>query len=963
MTVSTIAQLLAYTEKVEQCLSIFEVQGTSVQLATEITNAKTLGQQFLAALSREQKRRGTTADTARGIDAEERERALKACIRVCALPRIARDIGPVAGVIYATLLQRSSEPWCSLWHYTKFDEEKDDVCMTVPEFIAAHKLYLPLCRGLLVVNSSAMLQMPLPAQAQIKLDCLGTMVEPATLMELIFYLAVGMSNQPEIQYRFVAFDTLTIWFNKLDRPLDPPKRQWLISLIWDSWRDPTDAVQHKVKLAFEGLLKHLAAFPMEEEAAQQQIEQFKDDLMAHLLMADWREEMKYGFLGCLVPYVSMARFVDEKLLASLMMAMSDVVVGSHAMALIVTIMEHLTIHDPASEYWSAVWIPFVARGLLASDEIVRKYMGRVVGKLFKFNPSTFAPLYARITEDSSNSSSSGSDGELQDLKHIGQLALVHPDEQVRVDLLALVCEARRTTDPVTAEELSLVRQFLRVNMHVAQAHFRQQTTAAMARLMKRLHDNAAACTHDRPERPAEMYRPGQQFVAWLIRHCLQGFYPNAPFTRVAMSLRLLHQLLEYFLLSSSPDAAYHCHNCQIIGRIIEEQLFQPEATQSLVALLLDSYDANRWIAHQCLAYFPAPLPGYDTAEKVQRQLLAGGWSSLADPKASQSDGGASIVLLVFQKYIARLGWYIAPPGMEASASAKEDPKVYFMTRLLEDIEGKIAEAKRDLSLAARRHPVHGALKAFSYLYRDVIEQHALQAATADVHWSRMNDQLLSVIEQVIDIVVTALEHPAPEGYEQDDEELLVLRSQDHHFLLTYCWRGIKEASALLEHIVRGGVQSIKQQAERTFPSVDLIIECGDRLRRLLVGLRHRGAFSHIYSHFEAVCQLLHQSPEPRLSAMIPQWLESMFDQMQSASISITRRSGGIPYGILALVMCDPPGQLLHTATSRLFDMTADIMAGDLRANTEDKAKKQEDDERIIAQVHAMNTLRMLLTDA
>ncbi|RKP23229.1 putative death-receptor fusion protein-domain-containing protein [Syncephalis pseudoplumigaleata] len=170
-------------------------------------------------------------------------------------------------------------------------------------------------------------------------------------------------------------------------------------------------------------------------------------------------------------------------------------------------------------------------------------------------------------------------------------------------------------------------------------------------------------------------------------------------------------------------------------------------------------------------------------------------------------------------------------------------------------------------------------------------------------------------------------------------------------------------SALLEHIVRGGVQSIKQQAERAFPSVDLIIECGDRLRRLLVGLRHRGAFSHVYSHFEAVCQLLHQSPEPRLSAMIPQWLESMFDQMQSASISITRRSGGIPYGILALVMCDPSGQLLHTATSRLFDMTADIMAGDLRANTEDKAKKQEDDERIIAQVHAMNTLRMLLTDA
>lgn len=72
-------------------------------------------------------------------------------------------------------------------------------------------------------------------------------VEPTTLMELIFYLAVGMSNQPLIQHRFMAFDTLTMWFDKLDAPLDTHKRQWLISLIWDSWRDPTDAVQHKVK--------------------------------------------------------------------------------------------------------------------------------------------------------------------------------------------------------------------------------------------------------------------------------------------------------------------------------------------------------------------------------------------------------------------------------------------------------------------------------------------------------------------------------------------------------------------------------------------------------------------------------------------------------------------------------------------------------------------------------------------
>jgi hypothetical protein len=56
--------------------------------------------------------------------------------------------------------------------------------------------------------------------------------------------------------------------------------------------------------------------------------------------------MKYGFLGCLVPYVSVDYFIDDKLQSSLMIALSDVVVGSYAMTLLVTIMEHLTTHDP-----------------------------------------------------------------------------------------------------------------------------------------------------------------------------------------------------------------------------------------------------------------------------------------------------------------------------------------------------------------------------------------------------------------------------------------------------------------------------------------------------------------------------------------------------------------------------------------------------------------------------------------
>ncbi|KAI9598591.1 putative death-receptor fusion protein-domain-containing protein [Syncephalis fuscata] len=935
---SSTAQLVEYTQKVRCCLTIYAEQGTSAQLTTEITNARLLD----------------SNSSWHNISFVDREAAIKACIDVCALPRIARDIGPVAGVIFATLLQLHSntDPLALLWKYCLKSElicsTPMDTYLPVVEFINLHALYLPLCRGLLVANPYNVLQSPL-SNTNIYINCSDVNVHPTTLMELLFYLAVGMSNQPEIQHRFMAFDTLTQWFSKLNGPLDAYKRQLLIALIWDSWRDPVDAVRHKVKMALEGLLKNLAVFPM-DEIVTQEIEHFKKDLVLRLIAVDWREEMKYGFLECLVPYVSTNLFMSEELQSSLMLALSDVVVGSYAMSLFVAIMEHLTMNDLSNSNWNTVWIPLMARGLLSNEAMTRKHMGRVVAKLFKFNTAVFQPLYTLVTSNDVTITSdrrtaawltvlrtAKSQGiittntELQDLARDGQHALSHSEEQVRLDLLSLVCEARRTTDPVTAPELLLVKQFLRINMGVTGAHFRQDMSASMTRLMKRLHDNAVSCAHGRSNYPPTAYEPGHQFVGWLVRHCIRGLLPS------------LHGI--------ASTVTYHCHNCSAMGDIIKQALFIPIATQSLLALLLGSYDANRLIAIKCLAYFPAPLPGYDTPDKVTNELLVWGWSSLADPKASQSDGGASIVLLLFQKYISALGWYLTPPSIEISTPKADDPKVYFMTVILSDIEDKIALAKTDLSMASRRYPLHGSLKTLSYLYQDIMTQYLLVSKETPTNiWSSINMRLCRLIDQVIEVVVEALEHPAPEGYEQqEEEELLVLRSHDHHYLLSYCWRGIKEASALLEDVVRGG---------NPFLSADLIIECGERLKQLLIGLRHRGAFSHVYPHFEAVCFLLHRSTHPTLSAVSQEWLKSMMDQMASRSISITRRSGGIPYGVLALVLGDPLGQLLHTAVSQLFTMTTTVASTDQH---NDYIKENEED--ITPQVHAMNTLRILLTDA
>jgi hypothetical protein len=52
-----------------------------------------------------------------------------------------------------------------------------------------------------------------------------------------------------------------------------------------------------------------------------------------------------------------------------------------------------------------------------------------------------------------------------------------------------------------------------------------------------------------------------------------------------------------------------------------------------------------------------------------------------------------------------------------------------------------------------------------------------------------------------------------------------------------------------------------------------IIECGELLKRLLLGLRHRGAFSHVYPHFESVCGALNASNHPKLRQTTQHWLD------------------------------------------------------------------------------------------
>jgi hypothetical protein len=169
------AALADYTKQVRDCLAVHAAEGATTQLAEKLIVCKTAGQQFLTALSRHTKRQ--KIDIAHpdvcGTE-EERRRAVDACLDVCALRFIARDVGPVAGMIFATLMlleatSKHMEPW---WQYFKLSERSrgDAEARTALDFINQHQFYLSLCRGMIVVFTPKLLLVPLPCNVVLNIN-------------------------------------------------------------------------------------------------------------------------------------------------------------------------------------------------------------------------------------------------------------------------------------------------------------------------------------------------------------------------------------------------------------------------------------------------------------------------------------------------------------------------------------------------------------------------------------------------------------------------------------------------------------------------------------------------------------------------------------------------------------------------------------------------------------------------
>ncbi|KAJ2780800.1 hypothetical protein GGI15_003416 [Coemansia interrupta] len=325
------------------------------------------------------------------------------------------------------------------------------------------------------------------------------------------------------------------------------QRERIMGYLWSYWDDPLDAVQVRVKSIFEAFLdigsamdKIIASRPKDVDGNSSDApNEFLSDVLDLVLTMDWSRKVKYSLLATLCTRVDIFDlFVRQpNLLDSCLETLAQVNMASRASSLFTAMLDRSAadvkaVHDKDAarvleDRYMDIWTAPVVAALCRDDETSRRMLVQhLLPTLFETFPRIVEPILRSLIQyQQSLSLDLASQGRVvmaehrhstdacrqhaliivlkiarsQDIITFDQLAAMdrelvdmlkravyHPDWSVRADMLGLLCEARKLSNPLHEIEYELLFKLLRVSANAPSADFRQQQHGALTSFAMRL---------------------------------------------------------------------------------------------------------------------------------------------------------------------------------------------------------------------------------------------------------------------------------------------------------------------------------------------------------------------------------------------------------------------------------------------------------------------------------------------
>ncbi|KAF9986217.1 hypothetical protein BGZ65_008463, partial [Modicella reniformis] len=671
----------------------------------------------------------------------------------------------------------------------------------------------------------------------------------------------------------------------------------------------------------------------------------------------------------------------------------------------------------AIQPWIDFWLKPIAQTLTTNSDLIRKHLGHfIIPRLFSTCSEAFWTLLDVLNNRDTSSTFAGyiSDEhcrfnaivlvikiarslDLVDAGHYTDIseqtvgitsstdkpnidvsvlhsAMHHASADIRIDVLGILCESRRSTTPVATIEFRLLMQFLPLNLNSVVPDFRQRLYSHLAKFLARIHGNCYVLAREIARLHTPVGKKGlsqdqvdtmilereakvaetKAFLEWMLSHLFSSIYPGASFQRVSTSLRLQSVMIKTFGIDSTPLPSGSKPG-DISRFPFQLIIASAQNIKILLSCLFNPYDYCREQAFEILMNFKAPFTGYESRESIDG-LVRWGLDCVKSTRANESDSGGLVLKTVFVKYAVELGWDIQLPYENSNNPSKlnlaketGNAAVDFTIRLQNLLRVQLEKARLNQLDAAHHHPLHGTLIGLRYLFSSIDYASPLVTNNRSI-WQSVHVDMMDLVESVCEMdesIDAVISSSGGDEFEQSS-------GPNHQVILSYCWRAVKESSSLMELVLS------KATLQTSAHKVDGILEpsmmdrAGGLFRRLLTTIRHPGAFSSVFPAYISLCTRLLNSDDAALAALPKVWLDENLDAILSDAISVTRRSAGLPLCILAIVnaeLSDSRRTLLPMVMRRVMAIASKPVSPD--------ANQQVD----LPQIHAMNVLRRLFMDA
>ncbi|KAF2638484.1 hypothetical protein P280DRAFT_551128 [Massarina eburnea CBS 473.64] len=540
----------------------------------------------------------------------------------------------------------------------------------------------------------------------------------------------------------------------------------------------------------------------------------------------------------------------------------------------------------------------------------------------------------------------------------------HPEIVVRLAGLYLLINTSAITKPITGGVFRSLKRNM-VHLHAdTDANFRRELLSYIQKLFNHLrgstttlvksnHKNANTNQHRLPF-PKSSYRYAQSsdkspiqnplsesldFIAWYIKFLEWELRSEASYQRRITAVRALTVVLRsgidpripHHLLSKGAQGQLHwAHGLELANSAL---------IRSLLDLVLDPFDdvrdASLLALRLCLESLPkeekiaalARIPGF--IRRAEAAMLRTG-------RADQADGVARAYSLLFSS--------AQTPNTDTDLHyLGQTSSLDVLKQLNQQLKETLAIARSNLMEAVNGRPVHGTFAAIRYImdqeqfYPEIL----LLPNSQFSEWKSVHDDITTSFELLWICVANTLCADAPEGHvpEELEEESL-----DTKEVLSYSWRGLKEASVLLRVIITKAPIGTTDRALITPSGVEMF---GNLCFTQLVELRHRGAFSNVAQTFAAFCRRCVSTDISILRKLPEKWYQNTLSTIQAKGDTITRRSGGLPALMAGIVAAEPqPGGKLFAQAMK-----------DLIAEASVDAQSSNIEESRLPQVHALNCIK------